>query len=209
MPSDSRRQMVVSAATLLRERGLAGTSFREVLEHSGAPRGSIYHHFPGGKSQLVEEAVTTVGDYASRLIASAHAGDPIAALRAFVQTWRVVLESSDYRAGCPVVAVVTEASEQEPELRRAAAEAFTSWQRELAAVLREAGVPADRARSVAALVVGGVEGAVVLCRAQRGIGPLEDVGAELELVLGSVLAPGAEGALATPDEGPTGTAGPS
>jgi AcrR family transcriptional regulator len=189
MASDSRRRMVRSAALLLRERGLAGTSFREVLEHSGAPRGSIYHHFPGGKSQLVEEAVNSVGRYATKLIAGEHGGDPIAALRAFVQTWRVGLESSDYRAGCPVVAVATEASEQEPELRRAAAAAFTSWQEAIAAGLRNAGVAADRARSVAALVVGGVEGAVVLCRAERSIRPLEDVSNELERVLTSALTP--------------------
>jgi AcrR family transcriptional regulator len=54
---DSRDDMIRAAIELLCERGYAGTSFGDVLERSGAPRGSIYHHFPGGKQQLVTEAV--------------------------------------------------------------------------------------------------------------------------------------------------------
>ena len=57
MPSDARQKMIEGAVTLLALRGLEGTAFRDVLERSGAPRGSIYHHFPNGKDQLVEAAI--------------------------------------------------------------------------------------------------------------------------------------------------------
>ena len=54
--SDARDRMIQSAALLFRERGIEGTAFADVLQRSGAPRGSVYHHFPGGKQQLAEEA---------------------------------------------------------------------------------------------------------------------------------------------------------
>ena len=123
--SDSRERMVASAALLIRERGLSATSFRDVVEHSGAPRGSIYHHFPEGKAQLAEEAVQMAGEYGRALIAkAARDGDAVGAVREFVATWVRTLEDTDYRAGCPVVAVATET---EAGLSEAASRAFKSW----------------------------------------------------------------------------------
>jgi len=185
----ARERMIESAGTLLRERGLAGTSFREVLAHSGAPRGSIYHHFPDGKNQLVEEAVRAAGEAGGALIAAGGAGgDPVAALRGFVALWVAGLEASDYEAGCPLVAVTTAAGADEPALRAAAAEAFAAWHGALAAGLRAAGLPRARARRLATTILAAVEGAVILCRAQHSGQPLKDTGAELELLLAAALA---------------------
>src|SRR3954451_5400521 len=89
----SRQKMVVSAALLLREKGVSGTSFGDVIEHSGAPRGSIYHHFPGGKAQLVEAAVRYAGDYVGASIERS-GGDPVVALHALTTFWRATLEDS-------------------------------------------------------------------------------------------------------------------
>jgi AcrR family transcriptional regulator len=187
----ARERMIQSAGTLLRERGLAGTSFREVLAHSGAPRGSIYHHFPDGKNQLVEEAVRAAGVAGGQLIAAA-AGDrdPVATLRTFIRLWGLGLEASGYEAGCPLVAVTTAASTDEPALRAAAAEAFAAWHDALAAGLRDAGLSRARARRLATTIVAAVEGAVILCRAQHDGRPLTDVGAELELLLRAALPAG-------------------
>src|SRR5438046_641573 len=100
--SDARIRMIQSAALLFRERGIEGTAFADVLEHSGAPRGSVYHHFPGGKLQLAEEATRYAGDFiAAGLAASLHQSDPIAALDTFTNTWIGILRDSGYQAGCP------------------------------------------------------------------------------------------------------------
>lgn len=176
MASGSRERMVRSAAYLLRERGYSGTAFSDVIAHSGAPRGSIYHHFPGGKEQLAEEAVRYAGDFvAAGMRAATRDDDPVAAVRAFLGWWRRVLVDSGFRAGCPIVAVISES-----RLADAADGAFRRWQDALAAGLVSAGATPERAARVATLVVTSVEGATLLCRARRSLEPLDDVTAELE-----------------------------
>ena len=182
---NSRDRMIVSAALLLREKGLTATSFGDVIDHSGAPRGSIYHHFPNGKAQLVEEAMQYAGSYVAGSIEDR---DPIEALRSFERGWRKVLEQSDFRAGCPIVAVAVEAHSDAPQLCAAAADAFTSWQEAMAHLLEREGVARERARRLAAMTVAAIEGAVVMCRAQRDMKPLEDVSAELEAMIENAIA---------------------
>ena len=180
--------MVRGAAQLLRERGYTGTGFREVIERTGAPRGSIYHHFPGGKAQLAGEAVDYVGGIARQVIDGSLAdGDPVGALRAFVELWRADFERSGGRAGCPIVAVAVESHEEAPELLDAADRAFSAWEDAFAAALRRAGVARARAERLAALVVSAVEGAIVLSRARRDPEPLLQVAGELETTLAEAI----------------------
>src|ERR1700716_3524110 len=56
----ARARMVSSAATLIRERGIHGVGLREIVTHSGGPRGSLGRYFPGGKTQLMTEAIDVV-----------------------------------------------------------------------------------------------------------------------------------------------------
>ena len=180
--------MVRGAAQLLRQHGYTGTGFREVIELTGAPRGSIYHHFPGGKAQLAGEAVELVGDLTRRAIEDALAeGDPVGALRAFVELWRADFERSGHRAGCPIVAVAVEVHDDSPELRDAADRAFAQWEVAFATSLRRAGVPRARASRLGSLVVSAVEGAIIVSRARRDPAPLLDVARELEETLRAAL----------------------
>src|SRR6202008_54602 len=101
-----REQMVVSAALLIRERGAHATAISDVLEHSGAPRGSAYHYFPGGRTQLLCEAVDFAGDHVGAIIADVEGG--LELLDTLMEKYRRQLLDSDFRAGCPIVAVSVE-----------------------------------------------------------------------------------------------------
>ncbi|ONI84083.1 TetR family transcriptional regulator [Actinosynnema sp. ALI-1.44] len=184
--------MIHSAVRLLRERGYSGMGFREVVKHSGAPRGSIYHHFPGGKAQLGVEAIGEFGTFVRDVIvavAAANPGDPVGALHAFIEAWRQIVKAEDYRAGCPVVAVGIEEHEDAPQLMEAVVTAFDQWQTALAELLAAAGVPASRSGTMATTAIAAVEGAVIMSRARRDTKPLEEVAVELELGLRSALNP--------------------
>src|SRR3954471_12087017 len=157
-----RDKMSQSAALLMREHGVDNTSFSQVVVHSGASRGSIYHYFPGGKAQLVEEAVRWSGDVMSRAFRRGlETGDPLALLDAAEGFWRGVLEGSDFAAGCPVAAGSMEA-ERTPAVRDAAGEVFAEWQEIIAEGLAARSVPPARARSLAAAIFAGIEGAVLM-----------------------------------------------
>jgi AcrR family transcriptional regulator len=179
--------MIQSAALLFRERSIEGTAFADVLEHSGAPRGSVYHHFPGGKQQLAEEATQWAGEFMSAGLAAALAhDDPLTAIDTFAQLWTGILEQSDYEAGCPIVAAALEGS-RAPAARARAAAAFNNWEQLLADALARQQIDPDRARSIATLVIASIEGAVVLARAEQSAEPLKRVARELRTLATTIL----------------------
>lgn len=184
--AESRQRMIQSAALLMREHGVEATSFRLVLEHSGAPRGSIYFHFPDGKSQLVTEATRFAGEFISAGLVAALAEDDLpAALGVFVGAWRSILEDSDFAAGCPIVAATLEGA-RIPAALEAAGAAFSAWEALIADALERRSVTPERASSLATLVIASIEGAVVLGRAQRSIAPLVGVASELERLIATI-----------------------
>src|SRR5256885_8040824 len=104
--ASARTRMVISTALLVRERGARATSIDDVLAHSGAPRGSVYHHFPGGRQQLLSEAIDHAGEFVAARIE--HAPDALTMLHMLLDDYREQLVRTDFRAGCPVVAVAVE-----------------------------------------------------------------------------------------------------
>ncbi len=178
-----RERMVLAAAALLSERGLAGTSFSEVIERSGAPRGSIYHHFPEGKDRLAADAIALVGGHVLALLRHRDGATPGQVLKRFLGAWRLVLVSSDCQAGCAIAAVANERLEH-PELGAQAAAVFVAWERELEEALSAAGMPRAKAGGAAVLILAAVEGALILCRARRELAPLDAVGEALAAFVG-------------------------
>ncbi|BBY55191.1 TetR/AcrR family transcriptional regulator [Mycolicibacillus koreensis] len=188
--TDTRTKMLVSAIELLRERGAAAVTVDAVLSHSGTPRGSVYHHFPGGRDQILAEALQIAGDTIGVFIEQASTIDPHTALDRMAAFWSASLTDSDFRAGCPVVSVAVGASPGEEPLRDTAADLLDRWHRSLRAALTDVGVPTERARRLAHLTVATLEGAVILCRARRSVEPLDDATAELHLLLDTVVPAG-------------------
>jgi TetR/AcrR family transcriptional regulator, lmrAB and yxaGH operons repressor len=172
-----RERMVASAVDLLARRGLQATSFSEVLEHSGAPRGSVYHHFPEGKDQMIGLALDVAGGRAIELL-DRKAGAPAEEIAAwFLHIWREVLIRGQFEAGCAVVAVAVAADS--PELLDQTARVFRTWRRRLAELLKQGGLGAEDAQRFAAVLVAASEGAVVLARAEQSLEPFDLVAEQL------------------------------
>ncbi len=177
MSTDARRKMIESTVTLLAMRGLQRTAFSDVLERSGAPRGSIYHHFPKGKDELVDAAIELSGERALRVLDNVEGESPAAITAYFLDIWREVLVRSDLRAGCAVLAV-TVATDSQDQLEHAAA-IFRAWQGRLTELYVAAGVEPDTASAFATTLIAASEGAVVLSRAQQSLEPFEQVASRL------------------------------
>ncbi|OZC53410.1 TetR family transcriptional regulator [Rhodococcus sp. RS1C4] len=171
--------MLRSAALLFRERGVEATSLADVIEHAGAPRGSIYHHFPRGKPQLVEEATRTAGALMGSMISRGLAAEgPAATLRAIIGGFRQQLEATDYTAGCPVAPAALEGMNS-PAALVAAGESFASWEDTIAASLWQRGLSQERSRGLATMAIASFEGALIIAKAQRSTAALDRVEVEL------------------------------
>jgi AcrR family transcriptional regulator len=169
--------MVAGAVKLLAQRGLQATSFSSVLAETSTPRGSIYHHFPGGKEELVAAAIDATQAHALHLIDKDLGAPAVEVAKSFLAAWRALLTYTDFAAGCALVAV-TVAAETEG-LRLRAAEAFRAWQQKLGDALHAGGLSAEDAAAAATLLLAASEGAVVICRAEQDIRPFEVVAAQL------------------------------
>ena len=176
MAANIKQTMIERTAVLLAKKGLQGASFSEILQASGAPRGSLYHHFPGGKDELVLAALEYAGDQALNLLDRLSGKPAREVAEAFLSLWRSVLARSDFAAGC-AVAAVTVAAESEA-LRTQSAEILSRWRERLVTLFVEGGIPKKKARAVAATLVAACEGAVILARAERAFEPFDLVAAE-------------------------------
>ncbi|HET7690026.1 MAG TPA: TetR/AcrR family transcriptional regulator [Nocardioidaceae bacterium] len=178
----TRARVVESAMERMRRQGVGATSMLDAIADAGASRGSLYHYFPGGRAQLIEEATAlAVQEYtdAFSLIVELDAEQ---ALPLVVEYWRIKVAESDFEAGCAVAAAALGGSDI-AAARAKAGEAFTSWIGMIEQVLRNSGVPADRIPSVATLALSAIEGAVVIGLAHRSVEPMEQIAVELlELV---------------------------
>lgn len=183
MAGSARERLIGGAISLMRERGVAGTSINEILDRSKTARRSIYVNFPGGKAQLVEESARVAGQAMGTAIAHfTRSDDPGQTLEDFIAMWKEVLVASDYAVGCPIVAAAVAGAES-PEVAGAAAEAFADWQTRISAQLQRAGRDAAVADSLANIVIAAVEGAVIMAQASHSVRALDDVGIHLgELV---------------------------
>jgi len=177
MATGVRDRMVAGAARLLARRGLQATSFSSVLAETNSPRGSIYHHFPGGKDELVAAAIEATQQHALGLLDQQMGAPALEVTRSFLAAWRALLTGAHFDAGCAFVAVTVAA--ETDALRQRTAEAFRAWQVKLARALRAGGLAASDAESAAALLLSASEGAVVICRAEQDIRPFDIVAAQL------------------------------
>lgn len=188
-PDGPRAAMIRSAISLIRRRGVAAVSFADVLNASGAPRGSVYHHFPGGKAQLVTEATEVAGArVTAELTRVLDTPETAAALRELAETLARGLDRGDYAVGCPIAAA---ALGNEPDAMAAAGATFDTWRDLIAGKLVRDGAPPQRARSVAVLVVSALEGALIVARTERDPAALDTVVEELNVLCRSAVGAGA------------------
>ncbi|CUW32450.1 TetR/AcrR family transcriptional regulator [Streptomyces reticuli] len=187
-----RERMVFSAAQLIRRNGVTATGMREVAAHARAPRGSLQHYFPGGKEQLVNEAVGWAGRYAGKRVARFVAGlrqpTPSGLFAAMAAQWTDEYAADGFAAGCPVAAATVDCATGD-STREAAAAAFAAWCTPVAAALTDMGVPAARAASLATLMISTLEGAILLSRAERDVRPLATAVRELGPLLDAAVRP--------------------
>jgi AcrR family transcriptional regulator len=185
--------MVRSAAQLIRRQGVSGTGMREIVIEADAPRGSLQHYFPGGKEELVSDALLWMGEVAARRVvrcmSELASRTPSALLASIAEMWKRDLTAEKFSAGCPLVAAAADTAGTSEQLRQVLRRAFDGWLAPLAASLVELGVPPERSDNLAVVIVAALEGAIILARVRRDLTPFDALAGELGPLLDAVALP--------------------
>jgi TetR/AcrR family transcriptional regulator, lmrAB and yxaGH operons repressor len=182
----TRRKLVDAAGALMRRQGFHATGLSDIVAESGAPRGSLYFHFPGGKDELACEAIDMAGAaWRARIeAATARAPDPGAAIEAVVELLAEDLEASGFQNGCPAAAVALET--MSPRVRKTVLAHYTRWEIGIAERLAASGIAEPIARQLATVALSAIEGALLLARVQKSRAPLVTVGQALRSMVASM-----------------------
>lgn len=172
--SDTRQRLIAAMVEALSTRGLHGVGLTELLQAAGAPKGVLYHHFPGGKTEL---AIAAIDDVVERMLHRLDAllarhPNPRDATQRWVRGASAHLQDSAYARGCPLATVALESTPQDLALRAALARAFEHLRSRLAQALTQAGTPAARAEGLAALIVAAYEGGLLQARVAGNVTPM-------------------------------------
>lgn len=191
MTATVKDRLITSTIELIASNGVAGTGIAELLEHAKVSRRSVYLHFPGGKSELVEKAARAVGRTFDAILTSLMESAPVtSSLGDFGALWGANLKRSNFAMGCPVAAAVLGRTDA-PEAAEVARSTMAGWIDRLAARLEKDGVPATECRPLATTIVAAVEGAVLLCQAEQSVDPLDHVIDNLTRLVAAASVPAA------------------
>lgn len=170
----TRTRLIHAMRDALQRRGLHGVGLNEILASAQAPKGVLYHHFPGGKTALavaaIEDTAAEMGAALDRLMQQEP--DPALALQAWVRSALKHLQASGFERGCPLATVALESTAGDAPLRQALDQAFATLRGHVGAALQRVGhEPAD-AEALAALVLAAYEGGLLQARVAQDLAPL-------------------------------------
>jgi AcrR family transcriptional regulator len=188
--TETRDRLVTATGELFRRQGFNGTSLKQVTAAAGAPIGSLYHFFPGGKDDLAEAVIGSSGrayQELFELIADA-AADMASAVTDFFDAAAVVLEETGYLDACPIGTVALEVASTNDRLRAATDEVFEGWVGAVATRLVAAGVARGEAQDLGTTLVAAVEGGFMLSRAARRPDPMRTAGRHMRRLVELALA---------------------
>jgi TetR/AcrR family transcriptional repressor of lmrAB and yxaGH operons len=181
----AKEKTLAAAAKLFSQRGYHGTALHDILGASGAPRGSLYFHFPSGKEEIGEGALALGAEAVRAFIAHAAATSQTASafVSALARGMAANLEGSGYCEGCPVATIALETAAQIEALGGAARTAFESWEREIKHALVRFGMKAADADRAATAILAQLEGALLLSRTYRSLEPMRRAEKALALMV--------------------------
>jgi TetR/AcrR family transcriptional regulator, lmrAB and yxaGH operons repressor len=187
----SRQRLTDTMEELLRRQGYAATGLSQLLNDAQAPKGVLYHHFPGGKQALAQAAIeaATVKVLAALEQLFVRAPDPLDAIELWSQNAAHMLKKSQFARGCPFATIALEAAATDDVLQLALEAAFSAMRARISVQFEHNGIDTARAQAWATLILSTYEGGLLLARAQRSTAPLLEAMGTLRVLLQPCLEP--------------------
>lgn len=178
---DTKERFIQTAVQLIEVQGYHATGLSQIIKQSGAPKGSLYYHFPDGKEELAVEAVRQAADNLVSLIReNVKESLPVAeAIRDFVRGVARGVEMTNYQTGGPLTAVAMETATTSERLNLACREAFSRIISVFAQKLTLSGYSGMQADQLAVFITAAIEGGIILSRTNHSGEPLRFVAEQL------------------------------
>lgn len=176
----TKASLARTACELLGRNGFHGTGLNELIAASGAPRGSLYYHFPGGKAEIVAAGLEIARAQTATLLRHAFAGErPLEekVLALFASSMNEDLPSY----GCPVAAVALDNFGGDDRIRTQCESIYATWRNTIASGLVEPN--STRRTLVAALILMTYQGALISVRLTRNPAVLLEAASSLANLL--------------------------
>ena len=181
----TQHNILSTTSALLETQGFHGTGLNQIIQASGAPKGSLYYYYPGGKDELVEAAINAAGEQvAARIQAQlAMTADAAEAIRRFVLAIAEQVELSEFKSGGPLMTVAMETASTNERLNNACRTAYTRIHAAFAAKLLAGGWNDEQALALATMISAAIEGGVILSRTYHSADPLRGVAEQLATLI--------------------------
>jgi TetR/AcrR family transcriptional repressor of lmrAB and yxaGH operons len=183
--TDTRRRMLATAAELFHTQGYHATGLNQLVSAGGAPKGSLYFHFPGGKEQIAAEALRVSGLHLRDTLRAlvTQAPDAASGVEAVVNALAQALLDSDFQRGCPLATVALDVASESELIRRSCADGYDSWHDVLAEYLVAQGISTEKANDLTTVVLASIEGGLLLAKTKKDIAPLRAIAGHLRATL--------------------------
>ncbi len=177
----TRERIIQTTCDLIENQGYHATGLNQIVQESGAPKGSIYYHFPQGKDSITAEAVLFAGqNVAERIqVNLAEKQDPAEAIQVFIETIAHFVEMSGFHSGGPLTIVASETATTNEALNATCREAYDMMRAAFSEKLMQSGFSAQRAESLVWAITSATEGGIILSRTYHTGDPLRQVAREL------------------------------
>lgn len=181
----AKNRILITAAKLFQQQGYHATGLNQIVAESGAPKGSLYYYFPGGKEELAVAAIGLIRDEIEGRLRKflSTIDDPVEAIRALIGQMAREFDQPEYIIHCTVSLLTLEVSLVSEPLRRACMESGEAWERGFAEKLEQSGYDGERARKLGVLIQSMIDGAMIASLGKGDMEPLRCVAEQIPLIL--------------------------
>ncbi|EGT3616816.1 TetR/AcrR family transcriptional regulator [Clostridium perfringens] len=182
---NTKEKFIETSYKLFQVKGYNATGLNEILKESGAPKGSLYYHFPRGKEELALESVKLAGErIIENLLKTLNIyEDPIEGIVSNLNKMAAMVDNDKKMQDMSISLIALETYNSSEILRSACEEVFSAIENIYAERLIKHGIKEEKAKEIAITILAMTEGAINLSLTRKSGEALRIIGKQISLLI--------------------------